>query len=74
MSLVLHTIISYGLAWAYYFITLPLFMRWFGNWNGKVINYFVSWILMLGVIAILQRPWARAALRRLEETEIAHPY
>jgi hypothetical protein len=73
MSLVLHTIISYVVAWAYYFITLPLFMRWFGNWNGKVINYIVSWILMLGVIAVLQKPWAREALKRFEETKFQRP-
>ena len=48
------TIFSYAIGWIYYFITLPFIVKIFGVFNGMIINYIISWGIMLGIIYLLQ--------------------
>jgi hypothetical protein len=38
-------VLGYVISWGYFFITLPLFIGWFGKLNGPLINYGMSWII-----------------------------
>ncbi len=40
-------ILGYLISWAYFFISLPLFIYWLGKINGSIINYGISWIIWM---------------------------
>lgn len=42
-----NALISYGLAWGFFFITLSLFQKIFGKSIGFAFNYLVSWGIMI---------------------------
>ena len=46
--------ISYFIAWAFFFVTLPLFVSIFGKVKGSVVAYAVSWLFMLGLIWFIE--------------------
>jgi hypothetical protein len=50
------TIVSYAISWGFFFLTLPLFIRFFGKVKGSMIDYGISWILMLGIIYFWSKP------------------
>ena len=50
-----HVLIAYGLSWLYFFSTLHIFTRVFGNIIGSVLNYGISWILLIVVVFALQK-------------------
>ncbi len=47
--------ISYVISWAFFFITLPLFVSFFGKVTGTALTYGVSWGIMLLVIYIFEK-------------------
>ena len=53
-QILIDTIFSYAIGWIYYFITLPFIVKIFGVFNGMIINYIISWGIMLGIIYLLQ--------------------
>ncbi len=50
-----HVLIAYGLSWLYFFYTLHVFKRIFGNIFGAMFNYGISWMLMIAVVFALQK-------------------
>jgi hypothetical protein len=40
-------LISYIVAWLYFFITLPFFIKFLGKIKGSFINYWISWGVMI---------------------------
>lgn len=38
-------VLGYAISWAYFFLTLPIFIHFLGKINGTIINYGVSWLL-----------------------------
>jgi hypothetical protein len=47
--------IAYVVSWAFFFVTLPLFIYFFGKVKGGAITYGVSWIVMIGVGWVLKQ-------------------
>ena len=50
-----HVLVSYLISWSYFFITLPIFTRFFGKVLGTSINYGISWGIMLIAIYFLEK-------------------
>jgi hypothetical protein len=50
-----HAIVSYIISWSYFFITLPLFTKFFGKVLGSSINYGISWGILLIAIYFLEK-------------------
>jgi hypothetical protein len=51
----INIVIGYLISWAYFFITLPLFIILLGKFNGSIINYGLSWLLWIGVTYYLHK-------------------
>ncbi len=49
----LTVILSYLVTWGFFFLTLPFFIKIAGKVAGPVINYIISWILMVGIVYII---------------------
>ena len=47
--------IAYFISWGFFFVTLPLFVSFFGKVKGSVVAYGVSWLVMLAVPAFIQK-------------------
>ncbi len=47
--------IAYFVSWGFFFITLPLFLYFFGKVKGSAITYGLSWIVMLGITWYLKK-------------------
>lgn len=54
-KLTLNVIVAYAISWAYFFLTLTLSHTMFGKVNGTLINYMLSWGLMIIVLIILTK-------------------
>lgn len=42
-------ILGYAISWVYFFLTLPIFMKFLGKVNGTIINYGLSWLIWIVV-------------------------
>ncbi len=54
-ALTVNALISYSLAWLYFFLTLGLFRDIFGKKSGFVVNYLLSWAIMLILFYVLTK-------------------
>ena len=48
-------LIAYGISWLYFFFTVRIFTSIFGNIFGTVLNYGISWIVMIIAVFALQK-------------------
>jgi hypothetical protein len=46
-------VISYGLAWTFFFILLPFNIKFFGKITGGIVTYICSWIFMIILFYII---------------------
>ena len=54
------SIFAYIISWTYFLVTLPVYIRIFGKVNGTIINYFISWGILLFTFSIIHRFWPDA--------------
>jgi hypothetical protein len=48
-------LLGYVISWLYFFFTVRIFTSLFGNINGTLLNYGISWVLMIAAVYILQK-------------------
>ena len=49
-----NAVIGYVSSWVYFFVTLRPLQQLFGRMKGAFINYWMSWVVWIGVTAFLQ--------------------
>jgi hypothetical protein len=42
--------LAYGISWLYFFFTVSIIVSIFGKINGVLINYGISWVIMIILI------------------------
>jgi hypothetical protein len=40
-------VLGYAISWVYFFLSLPIFIRFLGKVNGTIINYGMSWLVWI---------------------------
>lgn len=55
LTLSSHAILGFIASWVYLVFTTPYAIHVLGKANGIAVNYGISWILMLGIVYILQK-------------------
>ena len=51
-ELTVSIIIGYAISWAYFFLTLPIMIKFIGKIVGPIVNYGISWIVWI-IVTIL---------------------
>lgn len=54
-ELTISVIIGYVISWAYFFLTLPIMIKFVGKITGPIVNYGISWIVWLFVTILIKK-------------------